>query len=736
MKRITYYKNKIFGINSEKNLKYWLVFSVFTIILILLSLKLIEERDKELKTDYLSHLNTDLEFLSTQVKNHLQNNDYESADYFIQSWSKLNYYKVTEIKVESVNGFVISYYKSAKGKSEFSIKSEINYSYHSRAIIELYSNYESVNRDTKRNLFAVLILISLSSIALATITWFAIKKRKLAIQLEKNSLKLVETVDNLQKEIVEHELAKTELIDSEKKFRLLADYTYDWEYWIDENGKYIYISPSCERVSGYLPKEICDNPNLICQITLPEFQDDILNHFEQEFRNETLAYALKFVIKDKSGVEKWIEHKCRPVFDEEGTFLGRRGINIDITENKKFESNLRIQNQEYASLNEEYKSQNENLIVAKENAERSDKLKTEFLNNMSHEIRTPLNAIVGFSSLLNKDKITDEKIKKFTKIIDDKSIQLLTIIEDILEISSLQTNQLEVNENPVLLSSLISEIYEIFNEKASQKGLKFKIPEIEDIYFITDRNKYYIILKKIVENAIKFTEKGEIEIKCNLINSELQISISDTGIGINNKNSKSIFERFTHENKEIAFKYGGLGLGLSIAKEYAELIGAKIKFESVFDKGTVFYVSLPFKKAKKETGKEKIWQIKTEKKDKIYNILIVEDEIVNFEYLELLFNEMSNNFNIYHAINGIDALNYFEKNENIDLVLMDLKMPVMDGYEACKRIRELNSNIPIIAQTAYNSENDLKKAIFSGCNELIDKPISEHSLHQITLKYL
>lgn len=277
------------------------------------------------------------------------------------------------------------------------------------------------------------------------------------------------------------------------------------------------------------------------------------------------------------------------------------GVIRDITEEKSAECRLKEQNDEYSSLNEEYKIQNEELLKAKERAEESNSLKSTFLQNMSHEIRTPMNGILGFSQLLSNPELRAEKKDYYIKIIQSSSNQLMRIIDDILEISQLETKQVAPINEDVCLNDLLSEQFSIFEIEAKTKKLELRLKNgLSDIdsFVKTDETKFNKILSNLLENAFKFTESGYIEFGYRLKtlageHNELQIYVKDTGIGINMDKQEMIFERFSQEETELSQKYGGLGLGLSIAKENTELLGGKIWVESEQGKGTTFYFTIP-----------------------------------------------------------------------------------------------------------------------------------------------
>ncbi|MFH0759954.1 MAG: response regulator [Bacteroidota bacterium] len=381
------------------------------------------------------------------------------------------------------------------------------------------------------------------------------------------------------------------------------------------------------------------------------------------------------------------------------------------------------------------------LVTAKEKAEANSRLKTEFLHNMSHEIRTPLNGIMGFSELLDDPDLSSEEQKQYTKIIIDNGEKLLRIIDNVLEISQLETKQLEAVAEKVNLNLLLREVITVFETKAQENKIPLNLmPGLSDDLSIiwTDKSRLKIILFNLLENALKFTYDGFIEIGYQQIDNQIEIYIKDTGIGISQEKQEIIFERFSQEDKGASRLFGGLGLGLSIAKENANLIGGRITLESEKGQGSTFYITIPYKpvfSGEKNFEPETRTGIIKEKK-KLYNLLIAEDEEVNIKYLEKVIKKDELNINILYAKNGQEAVRMCKECEDLDLVLMDIKMPVMNGYEATRLIRECRPDLPIIAQTAYSTEEDKTLSLSVGCNDFISKPFSEETIHILFARYL
>ena len=392
-------------------------------------------------------------------------------------------------------------------------------------------------------------------------------------------------------------------------------------------------------------------------------------------------------------------------------------INLDITEQKK----LII-----------------DIIEAKEHAEQSDRLKSAFLTNMSHEIRTPMNGILGFAGLLKEPDLTGKEQQKYIKIIEKSGARMLNIINDIVDISKIESGLMEVNKTESNINEQIEYIHTFFKPEVEAKGmqLSYKNGLVSSEFIIkTDREKLFAILTNLVKNAIKYSKEGAIEFGYIKKDETLEFYVKDTGIGIPKDRQSAIFERFIQADISDKMALQGAGLGLSISKAYVEMLGGKIWVESEEGIGSTFYFTLPYNaesEEKKVVGK--VVSAQNEKNQiNDLKILIAEDD----ETSEMLITIGVEKFGkeILKARTGFEAVEVCRNNPDIDLILMDILMPVMNGHEATRQIRQFNKVVVIIAQTAFGLSGDREKAIEAGCNDYISKPINKDELLSLLQKY-
>ena len=393
------------------------------------------------------------------------------------------------------------------------------------------------------------------------------------------------------------------------------------------------------------------------------------------------------------------------------------------------------------SLSIQRKMTEQDLLVALAKAEESDRLKTAFLNNMSHEIRTPLNGILGFTSLLNDPDIDADEQQYFHRIIEQNGQQLLSIINDIINIATIEAGQEKVRSVDVDVNAMLDLMYTQFKIQSSSKQLMLNFKTLlsnDEAIIKTDETKLMQILTNLIGNALKFTDKGVVEFGVSRQKQMLEFYVSDTGIGIAPELHNVIFERFRQANSSLTKEYGGNGLGLAITKAYVNLLGGEIWLESSAGKGSTFYFSIPYEpvspktEGPAESTEQAISVSGHHGREK--TLLVAEDVYANYQLLEAILKRK--NYHIIHVENGIEAIEACKNNPEIDLVLMDMKMPEMDGYQATSIIKIMRPHLPVVAVTAYALGGDKEKALNAGCDDYITKPVKAANLLEILDRYL
>lgn len=407
--------------------------------------------------------------------------------------------------------------------------------------------------------------------------------------------------------------------------------------------------------------------------------------------------------------------------------------NIDAFKNEDLDVLKFISTQIATSI--QRKENESELLIAKEKAIESDKLKSAFLANMSHEIRTPMNAILGFSELISRPNLQPEKRDTYTHHIVSNGKILLTLVDDIIDLAKIEAGQLKIKRNSSNIDELLSELQHFcISEKKRIKKDEIQIVrqtnrDGNQQWLLCDSFRLKQVLLNLLSNALKFTLNGFIEFGYEIPNNAtIQFYVKDTGIGIAENQQKIIFDRFRQADDSVTRQYGGTGLGLSITKKLVELMGGHIWLKSETNVGTTFYFTLPL--IIPDLGNKHL-----EDKSKASNpfisfksktVLVVEDNEANYLYLYELINPTG--LKIVRAINGKIAVEYIRNNNHVNLILMDMQLPEMDGFEATRLIKEINPKIPIIAQTAYALADERNRALSAGCDYYLSKPITPDAL--------
>lgn len=481
-------------------------------------------------------------------------------------------------------------------------------------------------------------------------------------------------------------------------------------YWTEELYKMYNLNPSIKAPSFLTQKRLFTS----------ETWNLLTNTIENTIKTGE-PYELELQTVKNDNTNGWIWVRGEVERNDEGVIIGLRGIAQDITNRKNIE---------------------EELIKARKIAESANVLKNNFLANMSHEIRTPMNSVVGFSDLLKNDDITNEERKKYLNIINTNSEQLLNLIDDIIDIAKIESNELKLSLHNCEISKIIYDLEFNFNQLCKLKDkeqidFKAHIPEgYEDLIIYSDSSRIKQVFSNLLNNAFKFSEKGTILFGFEIENSNIKFFVKDQGIGIPKENRKEIFERFKQVNyNNNNARLGGTGLGLSISKGIIELLGGKLIVKSKLNFGSEFIFSFPLQEIEVKVEKKVVKKTK-KSQNPLYGktILIAEDsKIVQFFFKEIL---KYSDANVLYADNGEIAVKLYKKNPQIDIILMDIRMPILNGFEAMDEIFKINPEAKIIAQTAHAMTDEREKCFEKGCKDYFTKPIKKEVFFEIIEKWI
>ena len=478
----------------------------------------------------------------------------------------------------------------------------------------------------------------------------------------------------------------------------------------DLKGRMEYVNPKFTELTGYSLDEVKNkNLNILRSGHSP---DKIYEELWETIESGSVWHG-EFHNKKKNGEGFWERASVSPIRNKQGQIINYIKVAEDISE---------------------IKSKEQELKTALEKAQESDRLKSAFLSNMSHEIRTPMNGILGFTELLKEPQLVGEKKDRYIKIIEKSGERMLNTINDIIDISKIEAGQVEIASTEISVIKVLEEQYDFFTPEAKSKGLDLIYkPVLSDIEsnIITDKHKVEGILSNLIKNAIKYTKHGNITFGCSLIAendlAELEFFVTDTGIGIPQERIEAVFNRFEQADIEDSNVFEGSGLGLTISKSFVEMLGGKIWVNSKEGSGSTFRFTIPYnKRSVKVTTFDR--NVKEEKGMffKTLSMIVAEDD----ETSKMFFDEiLSSKFKeIIYTTTGRDTIDRFKDNPQTNIILMDIRMPGMNGYEATREIRKFDKNVIIIAQTAFAISGDREKAIEAGCNDYITKPLNKNLL--------
>jgi len=540
------------------------------------------------------------------------------------------------------------------------------------------------------------------------------------------------------------------------RHKIIADYTVDWETWVDPAGGYLYCSPSCQRITGYAPQDFMDDPGLLEKIVHPDDAAVVAEHFTAHSADDPY-HELIFRIRHADGESRWLEHVCQPVVDEAGRFLGRRGSNREVTDR------VLLWRQ---------------LADAVSAAEKATQAKSTFLSSMSHEIRTPLNAVIG-SALLMLQDVHEPRQRKRLQRITTSSQQLLALINDILDLAKIEAGRIVLEKVDFELDKVLDTVASQIEEKLQAKGLAWRVDRHPSIpaRLTGDALRLGQILINFASNAVKFTEQGSIALSVRLVGRHddglrLRFEMRDTGCGFDPAKAEAIFQPFEQEDGSTTRKHGGTGLGLAICRQLAHLMGGEVGAISQPGQGSTFWLEANLPEARDQDMIEQQQGLKGKRvmligdlcrkllagngetgghgesasptagdaPENLYayaqrKLLLVEDNPINQEVmLDIL---ASAGLRADVADNGQEALARVV-DRRYDLILMDMQMPVMGGVEATRAIRRLAAyeKIPILAMTANAFEADRQACLAAGMNDHIAKPVAPAVLYAALRRWL
>jgi PAS domain S-box-containing protein len=531
--------------------------------------------------------------------------------------------------------------------------------------------------------------------------------------------------------------AELALRESEMRFRLIADYSNDWIFSVDDAGRFTYVSPASESISGYAPREFLADADLLKRIIHPDDRKMYQVHLDTASDD---TEELVFRIIHRVGKTRWVAHHCRRIFAADGRPLGRRGSNRDITAQKLIGAEL---DRHRLHLEEQVAERTAELTEAKLQAESANVAKSAFLANMSHEIRTPMNAIIGLTHMLRR-RIEDPRQQDWLDKIQGAGQHLLALINDILDLSKIEAGKLQLREEDFILGTILDQVRSLVQEGANAKGVRIEIEgENLALWVRGDAMRLRQALLNYVGNALKFTDQGVIRLRADVLDRDaetltLRFETEDSGCGIAPDTLPRLFELFEQGDATPNRVHGGTGLGLAITRRLARLMGGDAGAESELGHGSRFWFTARLRYGEAQaltTPATASAEVTLRQEFAGARLLLVEDDRIN----RLVARELLDDTNLVvdTAENGVEAIAKARANR-YDLILMDVQMPVLNGLEATRAIRALPEcgNTPILAMTANTFDEDRAQCIAAGMVDFVPKPVDPDDLYSILLKWL
>jgi PAS domain S-box-containing protein len=491
--------------------------------------------------------------------------------------------------------------------------------------------------------------------------------------------------------------------DTQQRYQELADMLPQSVFETDILGNYTYVNKAWYKAFGYLPRDLEEGLNLIETLNPESESEKILG--QERIENS----SFQAIRKDgkRFPVSVYTDNIVK-----DGILAGRRGLIVDMTDRVNYIKSLQQETSK---------------------ARNSDELKSSFLANMSHEIRTPMNSIIGFSNLLASEHIPDVQKKDFVNYIRTSSEILLNLVDDIIDIAKIEAGELKIIKKECEIYTLGRELLTMSEEskkKFNKQNLALEFrpdPLHQELYLKTDAFRLRQILINLINNAIKFTEKGSVEFGFTVKDDRfIEFYVNDTGVGLSRNELDIIFERFKRARRSEEKNIVGTGLGLAISKNLVQLLGGEMWVDSTPGTGTRFLFTVPYLRVTHLPAETYSLSEETDYNWTGTGILIVEDDPASISFLKEVFRKTR--AKVFHAASGVEAVSLFRQNENIDLVIMDIQLPEMDGYEATRIIKSINRNIPVIAQTAFAMSGDREKMTRAGFDDYLTKPLNIEQL--------